>query len=76
MKAGEKVSGGMILGTVQETDVVVHKIMVPPNVSGELIELNKGQYTVTECIGKVKDDKGNITELTLMQKWPVRATFA
>ena len=72
MKTGDKVSGGMILGTVQETDVVIHKIMVPPNVSGELIELNKGQYTVTECIGKIKDDKGNITELTLMQKWPVR----
>ena len=72
LKAGDKVFGGMILGTVQETDVVTHKIMVPPNVSGELIELNKGQYTVTECIGKIKDDKGNITELTLMQKWPVR----
>ena len=72
LKAGDKVSGGMVLGTVQETDVVNHKIMVPPNVSGELIELNKGQYTVTDCIGKIKDDKGNITELTLMQKWPVR----
>ncbi len=72
LKAGDMVSGGMILGTVTETDVVEHKIMVPPKTEGELIELNAGSYTVTDVIGKIRDKNGNITELTLMQKWPVR----
>ncbi|HAL63782.1 MAG TPA: V-type ATP synthase subunit A [Clostridiales bacterium] len=67
-----KVSGGDILGTVQETEVVTHKIMVPPAWSGELIELNSGSYTVEETIGKIKLENGEIKELKLMQKWPVR----
>ncbi len=67
-----RVEGGDVLGTVQETDVVSHKIMVPPNVSGELIELNSGSYTVDEVIGKIKTDKGDIYEVKLIQKWPVR----
>lgn len=67
-----RVEGGDVLGTVQETDVVSHKIMVPPNVNGELIELNSGSYTVDEVIGKIKTDKGDIYAVKLMQKWPVR----
>ena len=72
LKAGDKVLGGMVLGTVQETDVVEHKILVPPKAEGELIELNAGSYTVTDVIGKIKTDSGKIIELNLMQKWPVR----
>ena len=71
-KPGDKVSGGTVLGTVQETDVVLHKIMLPPNMSGEIVEINSGSYTVTDVIGKIKTDKGEIKDLTLMQKWPVR----
>lgn len=71
-KPGDKVLGGTIIGTVKETDVVDHKIMIPPKMEGELIELNDGTYTITDCIGKLKDKDGNIHELTLMQKWPVR----
>ena len=71
-KAGDKLIGGSIIGTVQETDVVLHKIMLPPNVSGEILELNAGSFTVTEVIGKLKTDKGEVIDLTLMQKWPVR----
>jgi len=67
-----KISGGDILGTVQETEVVEHRIMLPPNWDGELIELNAGSYTVTEPIGKVKLANGEIKDITLMQKWPVR----
>ena len=70
--AGDKVVGGDILGTVLETEVITHKIMLPPNTSGEIIEINKGVYTVTDTIGKLKTDKGEIINLTLMQKWPVR----
>ncbi len=71
-KAGDPVSGGDILGTVQETEVVEHKIMVPPNVRGTLETLSAGSFTVEEIIGAVKTDKGETVELRLMQKWPVR----
>ena len=67
-----KISGGDILGSVQETEVVSHKIMVPPTWDGELIELNSGSFTVEEPIGKIKLENGEIKDLTLMQKWPVR----
>ncbi len=70
--AGDRVTGGTVLGTVRETEVVLHKIMLPPDMNGELIELNAGSYTVTDVIGKLKTDKGEIKDLTLMQKWPVR----
>ena len=67
-KLGEKLEGGAILGTVQETETVLHKIMLPPNVSGTLKELNSGSFTVTEPIGKL--DTGY--QITMQQKWPVR----
>ncbi len=71
-KAGDKVSGGTVLGTVQETEVVLHKIMLAPDKEGEIIELNAGEYTITDVIGKLKTPKGEIEDITLMQKWPVR----
>ncbi|MBQ7793841.1 MAG: V-type ATP synthase subunit A [Clostridia bacterium] len=67
-----RVEAGDVLGFVQETDVVEHKIMVPPNMQGELLELNAGEYTVEDVIGKIKTDKGEVKEVKLMQKWPVR----
>lgn len=67
-----RVAAGDILGTVKETDVVEHKIMVPPNCSGELSELSAGEFTVEDVIGKIKTDRGEIYEVKLMQKWPVR----
>ncbi len=70
-KAGDRVSGGDVLGTVQETDVVLHKIMVPPNDSGELLEISEGDFKITDKIAVLKTDRGE-KELTLMQKWPVR----
>lgn len=71
-KVGDKLVGGDILGTVQETDVVLQKIMLPPNIQGELKELKEGDYTVEDTIGTLTDDKGNTHNLQLMQKWPVR----
>ncbi|MEE3419742.1 MAG: V-type ATP synthase subunit A [Lachnospiraceae bacterium] len=71
MKAGDRVEAGDILGTVQETKVVVQKIMVPYGVKGTLKSLASGSYTVDEPIGVVETDKGDVN-VTLMQKWPVR----
>ncbi|MBO5007426.1 MAG: V-type ATP synthase subunit A [Clostridia bacterium] len=69
---GDSVSAGDIIGTVQETEVVVQKIMVPYGVSGEITDLATGEYTVDEVIGHVKSPDGVLHELKLMQKWPVR----
>ena len=67
-KVGDDVNGGDILGTVQETPTIVHKILVPPNVNGKIKSIKKGKYTVDEVIGTLEDG----TELQLMHKWPVR----
>lgn len=72
LKAGDKVSGGDIYGTVEESPSVLHKIMVPPNIKGEIVSLADGDYTVTDTIGKLKQENGEIVDITLMQKWPVR----
>ena len=71
-KAGDKVVGGDIIGTVPETPVVLHKIMVPPRLSGEILSIQAGEYTVTEPVGILLDEKGERHELKLMQTWPVR----
>ncbi len=71
-QVGSRVVGGDILGTVQETDVVVHKILVPPGVEGELVRLDAGEYTVLEAIGEVKKEDGSTEALKMAQKWPVR----
>ncbi|MEW5919462.1 MAG: V-type ATP synthase subunit A [Bacillota bacterium] len=68
---GEMVDGGDILGTVQETTLVVHKIMVPPGVSGKLTFIHSGEATVSDTIARVEKD-GAVTEIQMMQKWPVR----
>ncbi len=71
-KVGDKVRGGSVIGTVKETDIITHKIMVPPKMQGEIIEINSGDFKVTDCVARLRTDKGEIKELTLMQKWPVR----
>lgn len=72
VQEGSSVIAGDILGTVQETDVVSHKILVPYGFDGELVRLQGGDYTVEEAIGAVRLADGSEKELTLMQKWPVR----
>ena len=71
-KAGDKVVGGDIIGTVQETNSILHKIMIPPKMSGTIESIASGSYTVLDKIGVLVDDKGEKHELTMMQKWPVR----
>ena len=65
---GTKVKGGEIIGTVQETPNIEHRIMVPPTISGTIDEIKSGMFTVIEPVCILDDG----TELTLMQKWPVR----
>ncbi|HIR77139.1 MAG TPA: V-type ATP synthase subunit A [Candidatus Choladousia intestinipullorum] len=69
---GSTVSGGDILGYVQETEVVRQKIMVPPALSGTLTSILGGEYTVTDTVAVITDEKGKEHPVSLMQKWPVR----
>ena len=71
-KVGDKVIGGDIIGTVPETPVVLHKIMVPPNMSGTITDIKSGSFNVTETIATLKTDDGREVPLTMTQKWPVR----
>ena len=71
---GDKVSAGDVLGTVQESEVISHKIMVAPGKSGSILELRSGDYRVTDRIGKLRLEDGTIEDITLMQKWPVRVS--
>ncbi len=72
VKAGDRVKGGDVLGTVKETDIVNHKIMVPPAVSGTVKSISEGDFTVTDPVGIITKDNGEDYTFTLMQKWPVR----
>ena len=72
VKPGDKVVGGDILGTVQETEIVEHRIMVKPGVVGTVKAIAEGDYTVTEQIGLIETANGDELPVTLMQKWPVR----
>lgn len=68
---GDTVEAGDIIGTVQETDIVLHKIMVPYGIRGIITSISDGDFTVDETVCVINGDKGK-RELTLMQKWPVR----
>ena len=71
VKAGVEVEAGDIIGTVQETIVVVHRIMVPNGVKGTVKEIRSGEFTVEETVAVISTESGD-RELTLMQRWPVR----
>ena len=68
---GDEVENGDVIGTVQETQIVNHKIMVPYGVKGKVKEIKAGEFTVEEVVAVIATDQGD-RELTLMQKWPVR----
>ncbi len=71
VNVGDEVETGDIIGTVQETDIVLHKIMVPYGIKGKIKSIQSGEYDVTETVCVIEIEKGDKT-LTLMQKWPVR----
>ena len=69
---GDHVEGGDVIGTVRETSVVLHKIMVPPKLKGTIESIQSGSFTVLETVAVLVDEQGERHPLTLMQKWPVR----
>ncbi|MDD5037707.1 MAG: V-type ATP synthase subunit A [Dehalococcoidales bacterium] len=71
IKAGDKVSGGDIIGTVPETNLIEHRVMVPIGVEGTIKDIRGGDFTVEETIARVEHD-GKIEELKMMQRWPIR----
>ena len=70
-KVGDTVEAGDILGTVEETAVVTHKIMVPNGIKGKIKDIKEGSFTVEETIAVIETEKGD-ENLTMIQKWPVR----
>ena len=72
VKAGDQVESGDIIGTVQETPLVEHRIMVPHGIRGVIESIQGGSFTVEEVIARVRTGAGEIRELNMIQKWPVR----
>ena len=72
VEPGALLVGGDILGTVQETPSILHKIMVPPKMKGKLASIESGAFTVTDTIAVLELADGSKVELPMMQKWPVR----
>ena len=71
VNAGDSVTGGDILGTVQETELISHKIMVPPGISGTVKSIEQGEFNVEAVIAVIEAEQGD-TPVSLMQRWPVR----
>lgn len=73
VKKGDKVVSGDIIGEVQETTLITHKIMVPPEVAGEVVEILKGEFNVEETIARIRPPHSRSTvSLSMLQRWPVR----
>ncbi|RLE59900.1 MAG: V-type ATP synthase subunit A [Thermoprotei archaeon] len=71
VKVGDKVESGDIIGTVQETSLIEHKIMVPVGISGTIKRIEEGDFTVEETVAVLESD-GREIELNMIQEWPVR----
>ena len=67
-KKGDEVSSGQVIGNVQETETIEHRVMVPPNVSGKVKSIKSGTFNITETVCVLDDG----TEIAMMQEWPVR----
>ena len=73
VKNGDSVKGGDIVAETDETESIVHKIMVPPDMSGEVVfAANDGDYTINDVIVKIKNSAGKVSDITLCHKWPIR----
>jgi V/A-type H+-transporting ATPase subunit A len=73
IESGQQLNGGEVIGSVQETELIQHRILVPPDISGELLELApSGEYTIEQSIARIRGADGNIHKLKLFHRWPVR----
>lgn len=70
-KIGDEIVSGDIIGQVQETKLISHKIMIPCGIKGKIIDIKKGEFNIRETIAKVQNDE-KIFEITMMQEWPIR----
>ncbi len=73
IKTGDNVTGGDILGTVQETTIIEHRVMVPPGISGEILSIESGEHLVEDTIAKIRIENGSEVEIKMFQRWPVRS---
>ncbi|WFR55310.1 V-type ATP synthase subunit A [Anaerocolumna sp. AGMB13025] len=71
-KIGDTVETGDIIGTVNETEIVLHKIMVPKGVNGTITSILEGDFTIEDTVALVETDDGEVKKVTMLQKWPVR----
>ncbi len=75
VKFGDKLEGGQIYATLPETPIIEHRLMVPPELSGEVVKvMPDGEYKLFDTIVVLKDDEGVEHNLTLCQKWPIRTS--
>ena len=72
VSTGAKVEEGDVIGTVEETEIVTQKILVPNGVSGTVEAISEGDYDVTASVAKIKKENGETVDVSLMQRWPVR----
>lgn len=75
VKVGDKLEGGQIYATLPETLIIEHRLMVPPELSGEVVKVNpNGEYKLFDTVVVIKDDEGVEHNLTLCQQWPIRTS--
>ncbi|MEK7563426.1 MAG: V-type ATP synthase subunit A [Patescibacteria group bacterium] len=72
MKVGENVTGGDVLGTVQETVLIEHRVMVPPALAGTLRSIKSGVHTIEEVIAQIETQDGKTVDVQMLQRWPIR----
>lgn len=73
VKVGDHLQGGDVYATIPETDLITHKCMVLPDMSGEVVEVvENGQYKIDDVVMKLEDENGHIVDYTLTQKWPIK----
>ena len=75
VKVGDKLCGGQVYATLPETPIIEHRLMVPPDLSGEIVKvMPDGEYKLFDTIAVIRDDENVDHSLTLCQKWPIRTS--
>jgi len=72
VKNGDKVIGGDVLGTIQETTLIEHKVMVPPHIEGTVKSIKSGKLSIKEIVAEIEDANGKVHAINMIQEWPIR----